>query len=161
MKNLGKIFEENFRKSIPDNNNILFYRFKDGTANWSGGYNQNVRFQAKNVCDCMLFDGHFLYFVELKSHKGKSIPNDCIRTNQIEEMVKYSKKKNVICHLVVFFSDIERCFSIEINQLVHYINTSDRKSIPLDYFENYCTEIDVEKLKTNYRYGIEQWLNNI
>ena len=46
MKNEGKKFEEDFKKSVPKN--LFYYRFIDGTSAWDGG---NARFQAKNICD--------------------------------------------------------------------------------------------------------------
>lgn len=69
MKNQGKIFEQDFRSSLPlDNPNLFFYRFKDGTANWGDRNNPNVRFQQKNVCDCMIFYKGYLFLIELKRH---------------------------------------------------------------------------------------------
>lgn len=162
MKNLGKRFEENFKKSIIDDENTLLYRFKDGTANFGGERNTNVRFQASNVCDFMLFHSYEynskLFLIELKSHKGKSLPITCIRDNQIKEMTTYSKKKNVESLLIVNFSDIDRCFSISIDQFNEFIKLGERKSIPLSYFEEYGIEIDIIKLKVNNKYNIYNWL---
>ena len=75
MKNQGKVFEENFRKSLDLNNpDLFFYRFKDGTASWGGGQqNDFIRFQAKNISDCMIFYKGNLSILELKNHKRKII----------------------------------------------------------------------------------------
>lgn len=163
MKNLGKRFEENWKKSIVDDENTFLYRFKDGTANFGGERNTNVRFQASNVCDFMLFHNYEcnskLFLLELKSHKGKSLPITCIRDNQIKEMTTYSRKNNVESLLIVNFSDIDRCFSISIDQFNNFIRTEDRKSIPLSYFEENGFEINVIKLKVNNKYDVEEWLN--
>ena len=86
MKNPGKVFEEDIKKSVPKE--YWIYRFKDGTANFSGSKNENVRFQAHNICDFMIMTKENLILLELKSHKGSSIPFSCIRKNQIEEMTK-------------------------------------------------------------------------
>ena len=158
MQNRGKIFETNFRKSLPNNENLFFYRFKDGTANWTGGNNENVRFQAKNICDCMIFYDGKLFLNELKSHHGKSLPLNCIRDNQVKEMYNASLKNNVKCNIIVFFSDVERCFSLDIQDVVDYMESETSKSIPIAYFEQYGREIKVSKLKTNYRFDIESWL---
>ena len=74
----GKRFEKNVKDSIPEE--YFYYRFKDGTSSWGG--NDQVRFQARNICDSMLYNGYNLYLLELKSHKGKSLPLSCIRENQ-------------------------------------------------------------------------------
>lgn len=169
MKNLGKKFEENWRKSIPETEDIYYYRLKDGTANWSGGDNINVRFQANNIADAFMFhnskiqnygDLSVLLILELKHHHGKSLPLNCIRNNQLQEMLKASTKKNVVPLLIAFFSDVERCFSLDIRYVQKFIEENDRKSIPISYFEEKGVEIEVYKLKTNYRYNIEKWLVN-
>ena len=164
MKNLGKVFEQNFRKSIPDSNKIYYYRLKDSASSYYGG-NQQLRFSQSNIADAFLFYVteymNYLLILEFKNHKGKSLPINCIRENQLKEMVEASKKMDVIPLLVVFFSDIERCFSLRIEDVNNYIKTSGRKSIPLEYFEQTAIEIEVTKLRTNYKYNIEEWLNNI
>lgn len=160
MKNLGKKFEQQWRESSPLGNNIFYYRFKDGTASWNKN-NNNVRFQAKNICDCMTFYNGKLFLNELKSHKGKSLPLNCIRKNQREAMYDASLKDNVYCNIIVFFSDLERCFSLDIQDLVDYMDSETSKSIPIAYFEQYGREIKVNKLRTNYRFDIESWLNGV
>lgn len=158
MENQGKKFERQFKDSIPINNEIFYYRFKDGTASWNMD-NNKVRFQAKNICDCMIFYKGKLFLNELKSHKGKSLPLNCIRENQIKDLFDASLKNNVYCNILVFFSDTERCFSLNIQDVVDYMDSETAKSIPISYFEKYGREIKVSKLRTNYRFDIESWLN--
>ena len=164
MKNLGKVFEQNFRKSIPESDKIYYYRLKDTASSYYGG-NANLRFSQSNIADAFLFHVteymNYLLILEFKNHKGKSLPINCIRQNQLDEMVEASKKMDVIPLLIVFFSDVERCFSAKIEDIDNFIKKSDRKSIPLEFFEQVATEIKVTKLRTNYKYDIEDWLNNI
>lgn len=153
----GGIFETNFKKSVPSN--ILFYRFRDGTSNWDKG--TMTRFQQKNICDCMLFDGNYLYFVELKNHKGKSLPLNCIRDSQIEELTKYSKYKNTICGIVINFQDVEECYWLFISQINSFITSINRKSIPIDFCRENGIKIANKRLRTNYRYDIDNMLKDI
>lgn len=161
MKNLGKIFEQNWKKSIPLSDKIYYYRLKDSASSYYGG-NDNLRFSQNNIADAFMFYvGDFvaiLLILEFKSHKGKSLPLTCIRDNQLKEMIEAKEKVGVIPMLIVFFSDIERCFSLEIRYVEKFINENERKSIPLEYFEKYGTEIEVTKLRTNYKYNVEKWL---
>ena len=162
MKNLGKAFEQNFRKSIPETNKIFYYRLKDSNNNWNRG--ENIRFAQNNIADAFLYHcsngTNNLLVLEYKSHKGKSLPLTCIRENQLKEMLDANEKSGVIPMIIVFFSDIERCFSLNIKYVEEFLRNSDRKSIPLEYFEENGVEIETVKLKTNYRYNIEEWLNN-
>ena len=164
MKNLGKQFEQNFRKSIPESENIYYYRLKDSASSYYGG-NQNLRFSQSNIADSFLFYVNeyvnLLLILEFKHHKGKSLPINCIRDNQLKEMTLASQKKDVIPMLVVFFSDVEKCYSLKIEDVNNFINNTDRKSIPLEYFEQCAIPIEVTKLRTNYTYNIKDWLNNI
>ena len=164
MKNQGKAFEQNFRKSIPVSNKIFYYRLKDTASSYYGG-NENLRFSQNNMADAFMFYGgdivNSLLILEFKNHKGKSIPLNCIRPNQLNEMLQASDILNVIPMLIVFFIDVEKCYSLDIGYVEKFINESDRKSIPIEYFEQYGIEIEVQKLKTNYKYNIEKWLKNI
>ena len=161
MKNLGKIFEENWKKSVPSN--VFYYRVKDSNNNWAR--NEQLRFTPSNIADCLLFNGATLILVELKSHKGKSIPLNCImgkktKVKQIEDLYEAEKYDCVYSQLVVFFSDVERCFSLPIESVLWFEQLNNRKSIPIEYFEKFGEEIDVTKLQTNYRYDIDRWLLN-
>lgn len=159
MANLGKIFEDNWRLSVPKN--VFFYRFRDSSGSWGG--NQQLRFTPSNIADCILYDAYALHLIELKTHKGKSIPLTCIMGNktkekQMRDLRDANEFNGIYSSIIVFFSDVERCFELGIEEFFEFINENERKSIPIEYFEKYGWEIGVEKLRTNYRYDIENWL---
>lgn len=159
MANMGKIFENNWRESVPKN--VFFYRFRDSSGTWSGG--DNIRFTPSNIADCLIYDSYALHLIELKTHKGKSIPFSCIVGNktkqkQLHDLEEANKHIGVYSSIIVFFSDIERCFELGIEEFLIFYNNTNRKSIPLEYFEEHGTEIIVKKLRTNYRFDIESWL---
>lgn len=164
MKNLGKKFEENFKQSVPSE--IFFYRFRDSGSSYYGG-NANLRFSASNIADCMLNDPFTgLHLIELKHHKGKSIPLSCIIGNktkerQINDLYKANQYCNTYSSLIVFFSDVERCFQLSINDFIEFAKNETRKSIPIEYFEENGIEIKVHKLKTNYRFDLNSWLKEL
>ena len=160
MKNVGKYFENWWRNSIP--NDVFFYRFRDSSGAWNK--NQKLRFTPSNIADNLLFTNGCLFLNELKTHKGKSIPITCIMGNktklkQIGDMYEANKYHNVFCQFIIFLSDIERCFVLDIENFLFFMQDNDRKSIPLDYLETMGTEIEVKKLRTNYKFNIQKWLN--
>lgn len=163
MMNLGKRFEENWKKSVPDN--LFYYRFRDSGSTYYGGNNQ-LRFSTSNIADCLIYDNSTgLHLIELKNHKGKSIPLSCIVGNktkwkQINDLYEANKHLGVYSTIVVFFIDIEQCFALRIEDFIDFVSKEERKSIPVDYFKEKGIEIPVKKLKTNYRYDIESWLNS-
>lgn len=161
MKNQGKIFEEDFRKSLPLNNeNLFYYRFKDGTASWGDKNNSNVRFQAKNISDCMIFYKGKLFIIEQKSHKGKSLPLSCIRKNQFEEMYALKNKKNVFSVVIIFFQDIEECYVIKISDIIEFKDNSTSKSISLSFAREKGFKIDCRKKLTHYSFNVLDFLEN-
>ncbi len=155
--NAGKKFENNFRDSMPDD--VFFYRFRDGTSSWDKG--EMTRFQQKNICDCMLHDGKYLYLLELKSHKGKSLPLSAIRENQIKSLTDADKHKNIIAGLIVNFSDIEETYFMDIKLAFKWFYNGVRKSIPLSEFRTYCMPINAYKKKVNYRYAVEEFIKDV
>ena len=66
MKNLGKMFEENFRKSVPES--VFFYRFRDSGSSFYGG-NTHLRFSSSNIADNMLFLMVACFLMNLKAIK--------------------------------------------------------------------------------------------
>lgn len=162
-KNVGKIFEQNWKKSIPDY--IFYYRPPDSAQSF--GNNQNLRFSAKSPCDCFLFDGNTLYTLELKCVGTKSISFErdktdrgVIHKHQIDNLTKFSTYKNVISGFIFDFRLSEKTYFCNIRDFNHMINTIGKKSFnEIDLFES-CTPIEInkKKLKVNYRYDIEKFL---
>lgn len=152
--NNGKRFEKNFKNSIPKN--ILFYRFKDGTSSWDK--NKKTRFQCKNICDCMLFDGKHLFLMELKSTKGKSLPLKNIKEHQINDLLKESVYENVICGLVIEFNSLNECYFVEINQFKQFFELNNRKSISIRFCREKGVKIGVELVKINRKFDIENFI---
>jgi len=155
MINNGKRFEKEVKDSIPPY--CFYYRFKDGTASF-GGESDNVRFQASNMCDCLVFNSQtkFLWFIELKTHKGKSIPLSAIRQNQITELLKASMFKGINAGLIINFRDIEKCYWVHIQEIQLFIDGGTRKSISIDWCKEYGTEIVIIKKRTSYRLELEE-----
>ncbi len=162
----GKKFETNFKNSVPEN--IFYYRFRDGTSSWGNkaceGCPKNkqlTRFQAKNICDCQLFDGDYLYLLELKSTKGKSLSLNNIRKNQVDDLMAASEYANIVAGLVVNFADAEQTYFMEIDLVNYwYYEQTERKSIPIKEFKEKCIEIQSKKLKVNYRYDIHGFIKD-
>lgn len=155
--NKGKNFELNFKKSVPED--IFYYRLRDSASSWGG--NEEVRFASSNICDSIMFDGSYLYLLELKNHKGKSLPLSCIRENQIRELALSSIYKNVISCIIINFEDVEECYCLFIDHIKDFERINDRKSIPIQYCQENGIKIEMTKLKTNYKYNISKFIKEI
>ena len=153
--NSGKRFEQQWKDSIPPN--VFFYRFRDGTSAW-GGSQENTRFQQSNMADCMIYDGYKLYLLELKSHKGKSLPLSAIRENQVTELFKASTYQNIISGFIINFADVGQTFFIQAVDVLDFIQCGERKSIPIDWCDMFGYQIFGQLKKVNYKWDIESFI---
>ena len=146
--NDGKKFEEDFIKSIPEN--WFKYRLRDSGGSWQGG--EKARFTPTNICDFIVYNNK-LWLLELKSHKGKSIPLSCIRENQIKGL-EAASKLGVDAGYIFNFRDVEETYFIDAAKINKFIELSTRKSIPLDFLKEHGMLIPQHKKKVRYRYDL-------
>lgn len=152
----GKVWEKCIQDSC--NKRLIFCKkLSDGTANWNRG-NELVRFQKSNECDFIIFNGEKLLLLEAKVHKGKSIPLDCIRESQIKGLKEKSIYKNVICGLLILFSDLEEAYFLNIQDYLKFLRISDRKSIPFSYCQDNGIKVCLKKKIKNYDIDIQDIL---
>ena len=154
----GKQWENCIKKSC-EKRYIFCKKLADGTSSWNKNDN-NVRFQKSNECDFIIFDGNKLLMLEAKCHKGKSLPINCIRKNQIIGLCDKSVYKNVVCGLLVLFSDLEEAYFINIQDFIKFQRTFNRKSIPIKWCKENCINVKINKKKTNYDISIQDILLN-
>jgi recombination protein U len=157
IMNEGKKFEEDFRKSIPDN--VWFYRFRDGTSNWNNQDQTLTRFQAMNICDCMIFSYPFLYLIELKSHNSASLPFSAIRNNQISDLSTAGQYKGIIPLVIINMRKYGKTYAVHIDKIKYYINHSNRKSIPISWMKDNGVEVIGEQKRVRWKYDIEKLIS--
>lgn len=165
-KNIGKVLEQNWKNSIPDN--LFYYRPPDSAQSF--GTNQKLRFSAKSPCDCFIFNGDFLYTLELKSVGTKAISFErektdkgAIHKHQIDNLQRFSTYKNVISGLILDFRLSDKTYFCSITDFLNMINNLDKKSFNENDLFKWCTpfEIKKKKLKVNYRYDIEDFIKGV
>ena len=104
-KNSGKKFEDLLKLSCEEQG-IDYTRFRD--AGWQGEKTAR-RFTVSNICDCFLFDGKTLLFLELKHRKQSLRFDELKQLGDIEK--KYKPDMNIhsgfLCSLKgrVFYID--------------------------------------------------------
>lgn len=147
-KSIGKIFEEDFKNSIPQD----FYveRYKDDTAGFYG---------VSNPADFRLYKKPNLILLELKSHKGKSVPLSCIRENQIQGMYKAHLHRGVYAGFMFNFRELEETYYLNVGDVVEFIQRAERKSIPVEWCRDYGIKIEQKKKRVRYSYDLESWLS--
>ena len=164
-KNIGKRFEENWMKSVPDD--VLYYRPPDSAQSF--GTNNKIRFSRKSPCDCMMFDGNLFYVLELKSVGTKSISFErkesdkgVIHKHQINSLMKFSKYNHVVSGFIFDFRISHKTYFIFIDDFCSMINNIEKMSFNEEDIFKYCSPIEIDKtmLKVNWRYNINKFLND-
>lgn len=156
--NEGKKFEQDIKTSFPKD----FYveRYKDDTAGFKG---------VANPADFRAFKSPYLFLVELKSHKGVSIPLDRIRSAQLQGMAKAVVNEGIFGGFLFNYRELEETYYVPVLEVAntYYIvndegkfevNPDGRKSIPVEWCREVGKKISQKKKKVRYTYDLEKWL---
>ena len=147
--NIGKIFETEFKNSVPSW--CYYYRLRDGTAAYGG--NTNMRFQAKNICDCIVIGQAFTYFIELKNTNQKSLPLSNIKENQLKGLYEINHSK-IKSYIIICFRKYEKCFALPVDK-VYQVAMTDKKSISMQYCIDNGISIAMSKVRVRYKYDLD------
>ena len=173
MKNEGKRFEEDFKKSIPDY--VLVHRLPDPPQSFDKAEckNSNIRFSRKNPFDYILWDSQRkrLFALELKTVQDNSISfertkeeHGKIHYHQIIGLNEWNKYDGVVGGLVVEFRKSQTTIFIDIDTFNKLSELITKKSFNIDDLNKNALPylvIPQEKKRTRYLYDIEYFLNGI
>ena len=146
-KGIGKIFEEEIKQSFPKD--FYIERYKDDTAGFYG---------VSNPADYRLYKYPLLFLLELKTHKGKSLPLEKIRDNQIKGLQRAVQHKGVYGGFIINFRDLEETYYIDVWEMAEFIKYTERKSIPVEWCRMNGVRIYQHKKRVRYSYDLGAWL---
>lgn len=165
--NEGKKFEENWKKSIPDD--VYYKRLNDNASSFTNSY---AKYSVKNPYDCIVFDGKKLLCLELKSTsnnrmsfeiKANSAKYAMIHYHQIEGLRNANGYSNVYAGFIFNFRNDEKNTEItyyqsieDFDNMVKNINKHSFNII--DLLKYNPIKIDSEKMRVNYKYDIYKFL---
>lgn len=147
-QNPGKQFEKDFYASVPPD--IFVYRMKDDSLGFAG---------VRNPCDFILYKTPNIYLLELKSHKGKSIPFTAIQSNQIESLYRFSFIDGVVAGFVLNFRDVNETYFVDAVFAYHFYKAGERKSYSLDWVRDNGILIPQELKRTRFKYDLSSLLS--
>lgn len=151
-KNDGKLFEAEIKASFPPD----FYveRYKDDTSGFYG---------VSNPADYRLYRYPYTFLLELKTHRGKSIPFSKLRENQITGMRKAVEYKGIFGGFIFNFRELEETYYIPIDQILFYMDYQSkeggRKSFPIEWVREAGELIPQYKKRVRYSYDLGIWLD--
>lgn len=167
MKNQGKIFEQDFQKSVPDY--ALLYRIPDPAQAFGGS--ANTRFSRHNPFDFLLWDSkrRVLYALEAKTVKGKSISFERDKSEhgeihyyQVAGLNAWNQYDGVTCGFVIEFRELERTVFLEIDDYNRLVSGLEKKSFNFGDLEDSGLPfviIPQIKKRTRYVYDVEKFLS--
>ena len=165
--NIGKIFERNFVKCVPDYVGVI--RIPDPAQSFS--HASNLRFTRKNPYDFLFWNPktYTLYALELKTVKGRSISferskeeSGDIHFYQIDGLKKIDDVGNCVCGFIVEFREISKTIFLQIDDFLKLQDLITKKSFTIaDLESNDIPYIVISQhlMKTNSKYEVEDFLN--
>ena len=168
-RSVGKQFEDNFKNSVPKY--MLSHRPPDSAQGFDVGSTNKLRFSRHSPCDLMVFDGtrNLFLTLELKTFQGScSFERDknekgIVHYYQIKSLKDFARYNRVISGLVLDFRSSDNTYFLNINQWDDFISHIEKKSFNEKDLLEYASPILIhkEKLKVNYRYDLESFLNDV
>ena len=170
-KNVGKIFEDSIKQSIPDY--CLLIRLNDSLQAFK--QSNLTRFTPKNPFDYLCFDtkSKTLFCLELKSTSNKYMgfedinsdeeQNSMIHKHQILGLLKCSTYSNVVAGFLLNFrlSDNELTYFMEINQFQKMCESINKKSFNImDLVLHGAKKIQGDKKRTRYRWNLDEFFES-
>ncbi len=172
-KNTGKIFEDDFKNSVPDY--CLLHRLKDTAQAYNNS--KATQFTWNNPCDFFMFDTVkcIFYCFELKSTQGKSMSFEDIETenpkkrmihkHQILSLLEFSKYNNVFSGFIFNFRDqkntMQRAYCQDIKSFMNMCKTIGKHSFnEMDLILNGAVKINGNKKRVHYTWNIDKFLND-
>lgn len=170
-KNTGKVFESDWKKSIPDH--CLLIRLPDPPHSFS--QRKDTRFAVKNPCDYICYDteSRVLHCWELKTTKYKSMSFDdidsdereskMVKRHQIEGLQKFASHDNVSAGFVLNFRDeknnAERTYFQSVDDFINMCGKIGKKSFnEIDLILNGAIKVNGTKKRVHYTWDVERML---
>lgn len=143
MPNLGKTFEQYFRKQLEEQiPKAYIYRLYD-----IFDYRR-----ISNPCDFFVYLSPNFYLVELKTTAGGTLPAKNISEGQISGLLSASKVEGVKSYVICFFYEKDICVAYPIEYL--YILFKERGKKSVSYKDDHGIVISGKKLK---KYFVWNW----
>lgn len=150
---------------------MLIYRPPDAAQSFDmdSKLRSKLRFSQHSPCDFMIFSGerNTFWTLELKTFEGSCSfertkeDKGIIHYYQVESLKKFSIYNNVCSGFILDFRKTDNTYFLMIDEWDDLINSISKKSFNENDLLDYCNPIliDKKKLKVNYRYNIDKFLN--
>lgn len=119
QKNKGKKFEDVVKQSFLKTLGVSIDRLRDVSYSRVRGRTTHLK-NVDNPSDFIVYKKPHEVYVECKSHKGNTLPFDCIREEQIEGMMRKVQIPGVKAGILLWFIDHDITVWIPIQEVVDW-----------------------------------------
>lgn len=159
--NRGKDFEASFRKQM-ESSGFDVNRVADNTAGYMGG---------RNICDFITYLYPNIFYFELKSTKGNTLPFSNITDNQFTGLIEKESVNGAGAGIIVWFVEKDKTFFVSAEALRNIRNQGSRSLHIDDLTEralcfdeckyHRCFEIKGRKKRVFFEYDMEQFKQDL
>lgn len=148
----GKTWESDFRESFKGTKlSKGIMRLHDVTNGFAG---------CNNPYDFLVFSYPNLFCFELKAVQDRRLDFAKIRPNQVEGLSNWGENKGTIAGVLVNFYTYSQIFFVPI-QLILKLKESGKRSINLDFCNEYCYKVDGGKKRTRFRINVLKTIEDL
>ena len=152
-KNRGKAFEDVVKKSFDAVNGVSIDRLRDAAKKM-----KNV----DNPSDFIVYKYPHEIYVECKSHKGNTLPFNCIRSQQMVQMMKKSYINGVKAGFIIWYIEKDITVWIDVRDVFSYWFNIGEKSINIKDIEKMNgIIIQGKKKRVYFDYDMEDFLRRL
>lgn len=158
--NRGKDFEQKFREQLQADFDVT--RIADNTAGYMGG---------RNICDFMAYRFPNLFYLELKTTKGNTLPFSNITDNQYSGLIEKESIMGVGAGYIVWFLEHDKTFFVSgkcLKSLKEYGKKSLNIKEAIKLSEEFKTgqyfrlfEIEGTKKRVFFDYDMKKFLSDL
>lgn len=172
MANKGKEFEGDVKVSAK-NQGLWILRLNDTSLSWQK--EKTARFTPNNIADFLIYRYPYLFVIECKSTKYKSIgiqrdPEEdekMIKAQQIQNLINCSTVEGIYSGFMLNYRDDNNLnnsntYWMPIQNFSDFLVNNDKKSInAVDVVEYGCVKVDQILRRTHFTYDINKMLDDI
>lgn len=90
-----------------------------------------------------IYRGKYIEFDAKETNSKTSFPLSNIHNHQIKHIKNIISQSGIV-FLLVWFKTINKYYLLMGNDLINFIESNERKSIPIDYFENIAYNLEIK-----------------
>lgn len=150
--NAGKIFEEDFKESVLETDQISIDRLIDPMGGARG---------VSNICDFILYKYPCIFYLELKSLEGNTLNfKSAVSNKQIGGLQKKHIIDGVFAGLLVNYRDHKETYFVPIDHVTKLIELG-KKSLHINDARSAGYQLVHKKKVTRYKYDVKQLLERL